>query len=466
MIRQILGRLRSPRLAAGLMAYLVAYVAVLTVVPQRGALTDAEVDVWLAARPVLGGLVSMLGLDNAYWSPLFVLPAAVLLLSTAVCAGDRTASTARLVALTRAIPAPLARRVEASPQFTVASADGHLAMDRVASVARELKLRVVADEDGLRGTRRLWAAWGSPVFHWALVGLFVVAAVGQAVKWEGVVGIPVGHSVTDGVGSYGRIDRGPLGPAEPASGYTISVPEMAIGSVEDGVDLGHTPLVRLSEGQSVVAQGLVFPNSPLVHGGLYVHREQWGLAVVAALESTSGAEIGRRNFLIDIASTGGTGRLGIEEGMPPESGIARIRFAVPLDPAGDEFVADVPADPRVEVSVPGSATAPVKVMRAGDVVAFPDAELSLRVVDVTRYVRLLVVHDPTIPFVYVFFVIAALGAAVALLVQPRALVAVHRTTGDGELVADVVVLAKRVDPLFNATARDALQSLSSPEGDA
>ena len=75
------------------------------------------------------------------------------------------------------------------------------------------------------------------------------------------------------------------------------------------------------------------------------------------------------------------------------------------------------------------------------------------------------VHDPTIPFVYALFIVAALGGAIALLVQPRAIVAQSRRTGDGEFVADVVVLAKRVDPLFNATARAALLSLVSPKGD-
>ncbi len=42
------------------------------------------------------------------------------------------------------------------------------------------------------GTKSMWGAYGSPVFHWALASLIVVFILGAAFRAEGVVNLPVG----------------------------------------------------------------------------------------------------------------------------------------------------------------------------------------------------------------------------------------------------------------------------------
>lgn len=458
--------LRSPRLAVWLLVYLTAYAAAVTLIPQEGAVLPADIASWQAERPGVGALTAALGLHRAFWSIAFIVPAFLLTLSTAVCSWRRTRTARALAQLGRSIPETLRARASGRPHATVTAGTDADALELVSRTAADLGLRVTRDDGVLRASRTLWAAWGSPVFHWALVGLFVSVGVGQAIKWEGVIGIPVGHSITDVRLSYGSLVKGPLAPAEPSSGYTIAVSDMPLDFVAGDVERGHAPLVTLSRDDEVVAEGRVFPNSPLSHGALTIHRDIWGLAVVAALETSAGAELGRRNFLIDLGSTGGTGRLGIEDGMPPETGVSAIRFDIPLDPAPDGFTGDIPRDPRTEVSVPGAADIASATLRPGETVTFPGGELSLKVVDVTRYVRLLVVHDPSVPVVYAFLVLASVGCAVALLVHPRAIVAVERRRDDGTVVADVIIVGSRLDTLFSARAREALARVSVPEGES
>lgn len=458
--------LRSPRLAVWLIIYLVGYAALATLVPQEGVVSPSALAAWRSANPSLSAVTAALGLHRAFWSVGFVAPAILLALSTAACAWARTRAARNMGLMARAASADLAARVTARPHETVAAEEGVEALQRVADVADSLGLRVTVDAGTLRATHALWAAWGSPVFHWALVGLFLSTGIGQAVKWEGQLGVPVGHSVTDDPLSYGSFLRGPLGPAEPSTGFTVAVPDMPLEYLVGDVERGHAPLVKLMSGDQVVAERRVYPNSPLLYGPLYFHREAWGLAVVAALETSEGAEVGRRNFLIEVGSTGGTGRLGIEDGMPPESGVSSIRFDVPLDPTAGGFTADVPDDPRVEVGVPGSSQVQTTTLRPGGAITFPGGELTLRVVDVTRYVRLLVVHDPSTPVVYALFVLTVIGCAVALLVHPRILVAVERLHDDGTVVADVVVLSSRVDTLFASRAREDLARIGVRKGES
>ncbi len=463
-MRRLIAHLRSPRLAVVLLVYIVGYAALTTIIPQAGVATDIEIAQWRAAYPLWAGVAAGLGLERAYWSPLFVLPATLLIASTAACSWRRGSHARLLWALRRGTSEALAACAVESPHAIVGTAGEKASEERLVDALRSLGLTAASDGAGIRATSRLWAAWGSAAFHWSLVALFGVALVGQAVKWEGVIGVPVGHSVTDVARDYGFLARGPLAAAEPSSGYTIAVPEMDLGHVEDGIDRGHAPLVRLMEGDRVLAERRVFPNSPLSHGTTFVHRgEQWGLAVVAALETTASAEIGRRNYLFDFVPTGGTGRLFIEDVMPPETGIERLQYAVVLDPSGDEFVADLATDPRVEVTPLDSADASTTVMRPGDVVTFPGGQVSLRIVDVTRYVRLFVVHDPTIWAVYALFAVAMVTGSFALLVHPRAVVAVPAQAAGGSDVLNVIVLSRKMDPLFRHRVDEALARLAADE---
>jgi cytochrome c biogenesis protein ResB len=404
-------------------------------------------------------------MHRAYRSPLFLVPAFILMLSTAVCAWDRTSFTRKLAALGRGITPALASRLARRPTFSVSVEDSR--SDRGLSAASDslshLGMRVTVDGDRLLAVSNTWAVWGSAVFHWSLVGLFVAAGAGQLIKWEGQIGIPVGHRLTDVAGSYGQLVRGPLAPKAPSTGYTLEVAQLELDHSVGGVARGPAPLVRLYSGDAVAAQGYVYPNSPLSYRGLTIHRGEWGIGVVAALETLDGKEIGRRNFLFDFEDTRGTGRLAIEEGLPEQLGVGRLRFAVPLDrSSGGRFKADLALDPRVEITTVGSAEATVSVLRAGDKLAFPGGTMQLRIVDITRYARLFVVADPMIPFVYAFLILAALGGTVALLIHPRVVVARVHESENGASV-DVLVIAKRVDPLFEARVREALDPLADKE---
>jgi len=398
----------------------------------------------------------------------FLVPALLLTLSTAVCAWDRSRIGAAFLQLRTDTSDVLMTRLRTRPTVSVAlpgrsPAD---ALNEASDALGSLGLRVSSRDGVLVATRWPYAGLGSALFHWALVGLFVVAGVGQLTKWEGLIGIPVGHGVTDTSESYGLLVKGPLAQPSPSTGYTIAVDDMETDLVVDGVERGHAPDVVLRDGDRVVARGLVYPNSPLHYRGIYIHREEWGLGVVASVVTSEGAEVGRRNFLFDFVSAK-DGRIPIDAEVPPELGVESMLFEVPLDEVpGGRYRRDLPADPRLEVRFSGSSGTTNTVLRAGDTFRYPGAQMSLRVVDVDRYARFLVAYDPTIPWVYAFLVLAMIGCALALLAHPRA-VLLRAEESEGTAVRlDALVIAKRMDPLFKERVQEAMSSMVSDEGES
>lgn len=460
--------LRSPRVAAWLLVWLTFYVVVSTAVPQAAQVTQSELARWQELNPLATEFTSRLGLHSAFSSLLFLAPALLLTVSTAVCAWDRSRSGAVFLVLRKRTPRNMLDRLGRGPSFSVgvAEADPNTALDDALVALRSLRLHVVRRDDALVATTNLYAGLGSALFHWALVALFLAAGLGQLVKWEGRMGIPVGHSLTDTAASYGVLTRGPWAAKSPSTGYTINVAAMDIDYVSDGAERGHAPLVRLLDGETVIAERLVYPNSPLHHGSLYIHRDDWGLGVVASLETSSGDEVGRQHFLLDFDSSK-DGRIAVETDVPFELGAERVVLELPLDEAYEGgYLADLPSDPRVEVRALGSSDATASVLRAGDVLSYPGATMRLRIVDVTRYTRLFLVDDPTIPWVYAFLVLAMLGCVIALLGRPRAVLVRAEALEGGGVRLHALVVAKRVDPLFKERVREALFSLSSsPEAE-
>lgn len=467
-LRIKLGRLlRSRRLAAWLFLFVFGYTALVTAIPQE-SLSPADIPHWRLAHPLAAALVSAMGLHRAFRSPIFLIPAALLVLSTALCAWDRSRA-ARLYFLPKAaVLQRLDSRLRRTPTVSViVPADqAATALESVGERLRGLRLRVDVEDSTAFGHSSLFAALGSPLFHWALVGLFLAAGAGQLTKWEAWVEVPVGHAVTDGVANYSALQRSPLSPKQPASGYRIEVPSMDMDYSLRGIDRGFAPKVRLFQGATLAAESLVYPNRPLFRRGLYVHRQNWGLAAIVALDTTAGVEVGRRTFLFDIVSTKGTGRLRRLEDVPPETGVRKISLAIPLDPAPRGlFRGDLPKDARIELSVPDSTEATTALMRPGDSVALSPDGLRIRIVDVTRYVRLRLVQDSSILFVYLFFALSVVGSALALLVYPRMVLVSAEEEGAGTRVR-VLVLTRRVDVLFKKRVVEALETLGTEDDES
>ncbi len=203
--------LASPRLALGLLFALVLLVFLATLVPQGGPATPRSLSGRPRTRSPRQSLASF-GFHSAYTSPVFLACALLLALSTTVCSWRRTKVAAYRLALVRSMTREQAQSLVRRPTFSVELQAGtrpprsRPSRRRCASGARSSP-----SGDGYvgGGASRL-GILGSPVFHWALVLVFVVLVWGQLTRAEGLMGVAEGEIKPNTQQSYGLIDSGAL----------------------------------------------------------------------------------------------------------------------------------------------------------------------------------------------------------------------------------------------------------------
>ena len=196
-MRRLTSLLASPRLAVALLVALGVYSFIGTLVPQ-GRDTAAVVRQWDTAHVGLAPLVGVLGLHQAFSSPVFVALAILLACATAVCAWRRTAVARRRSSALRALRRGETAKAVASPTFAIETeADRSEAIDRAESALREAGLGAKRAGDTLVLASNPATVWGSTVFHWALVALLAVVVLSALVRSDGLIGIPRGESRSD-----------------------------------------------------------------------------------------------------------------------------------------------------------------------------------------------------------------------------------------------------------------------------
>ncbi len=307
--RKLTSLLASPRLAVALLVTLGVYSFVGTLVPQ-GRDAAATVRQWDSAHQGLAPLVGLLGMHQAFSSPVFVALAILLACATAVCAWRRTAVAWRRSSALRALRRGEIAKAVGSPTFAIETeANRSEAIDRAEIALREADLGAKRADDTLVLASNPATVWGSTVFHWALVALLAVVVLSALVRSDGLVGIPRGESRSDVPASYGVYSRGPLH-ATATPPLRIGVEEFEVDYTEpDGTVVGPTATVAVTtESGAVLARQRVYPNHPLKHGSMVVHSNSSGLALRFLLERADGSEIGRTSALVDVSdeTTSGT----------------------------------------------------------------------------------------------------------------------------------------------------------------
>jgi len=394
-VRRIYNLLRSRTLAFWLIGAFVAYSAVAT------SVTEGD-------------------FARAYANPLFYAIATALALATGACAWERTAGAARAWRTGTSASAAFVERLASTPQIAVAlpsEAEAGSVLQDVGRSLRAMRLRVQVGEGRLVAATPRIALLGSPVFHWALVALFVVVAAGRLTRAEGLMGVPVGSGRPDVASSYGTLEEGILHDAD-FTGLTVRVTELRRDHVVAGVDRGAAPLVELWRGDTRVARHLVYPNSPLRYGSMLVHANAYGLS--ARFTLIGPAEEQTTDVFYDFSAESP-----VVEAYSPlvvdsaDGGTVTVQTGIPLDITGDVAPWVVPAEPRVAWTriVDGvEATGTVGLGESIDV----GGGATLRLDDVGYYARLSVVDDWSVYPLYAVLAIAVIGLALALLLPPKA----------------------------------------------
>jgi len=440
--------LRSPRLAIWLLGGLSVYAFISTLVPQE--FTNARrAAAWAAANPLAARVARFVGLDDAFASPVFIAAIALLCASTIVCAVARTKS-ARTAMRSGALSRQAIQALEDRPAFVVGpvseGGEGDV-LERVASALSVAGFRVRSGPRLLEGTKRLWGALGSPVFHWALVGLLVVVAAGTLSRAEGLLVIPVGDSVVDETAAYdGRVQEAPLYRGH--SGLEFSAEDFELNTRVGGILQGPTAMIVLRRDGQEVARRRVYPNSPLRFGSLLVHRsEQWGYAPLISVETSSGEVVGstRAHILSTSTGPGGIGPAQLEL-SGADGAVAVVAVEIPYEGTAPDGSKALSRSLQLTVRKSGEASSAPVVVEQGDTIAF-GRDYVLRFAERGYFVTVSVADDWSVPWIYGLFVLAGIGVSVALLVPPRR-VWVRRVERQGATYLHVRARHSRGDPNF------------------
>lgn len=464
--------LRSSAFATVLLVTVMVYSAVATFVPQ-GVLDDPAVAAWVSDHAVPGAVTRLLGMHRAFSSPFFLFCVFLLTASAALCSWRRTE-----VARCRSRALRDAEHLGAEPLAVDAEVRIHHDPGLSAS---EVLVRATEALEDLGITTRVrngvvvsvspsWAVWGSPVFHWSLVGLTLAMVLAAQVRSDGLMGLAVGEVKPNTPSAYGFLESGPLHRWEPVR-QQVRLDGLEPEYVVGGLDRGPTPTVSLLDATGAVIKSQpVYPNHPLKSGSLTVHADDYGLAVRVEILGAAGAVVEEGIQYVDFdtedpAGTRSRGGILLRDDAGTE--VARVRVTVPLDTEQGELVYWMPERPtaRLAVTGPDGRALEDRTLTPGESLGLRDGR-TLRVGAIDWYSRLSVVDDPLIPLVYVLLVSAALGLTLSLLARQLMLVVAHVETSTGPVLLMKVRLWRNVPCERDEIVERLAKAVGSTEGAA
>ncbi|TLM98820.1 MAG: cytochrome c biogenesis protein ResB, partial [Actinobacteria bacterium] len=413
----------------------------------------AAVEAWRASHAGVAWATGLLGLHRAYTNPVFLAILALLGISTAICAVDRTRFAMRSLRSAGGIPTATLERLARRDVIAVVPEPSDPARTAVMEALRRNRLTPRATPNAVEAAAGRLGPLGSPVFHWALAALFAVIALGQLTRSEGLIGVPVGGSLPNVAASYGSLNAGLLHPGLYRN-LTIAVTEMPLDIRKGSVVIGAVPTVQLRRGDTVVAQGAVYPNHPLRYRSLLVHYMDNGYVATARTVNQDGSVAGvdRLYFDQDASSPGGlaSARLNLTA--------AQRSFDLTLTPV--KATSDTSRSIEIEYPTPsgGTLTTTVPIGTTADL-----GFVRITLDDVRRYARLSVADDWSVYPMYALFVLATAGMVLAVFF-PRRTAWVLLTEKDGATELRYLTYHQRKDPAFDVGVEEALLALGTQPG--
>lgn len=437
-------------------------------IPQTGTSQSDVVAAWAAKYSMAEPVVKALGLHRAFSAPVFLAALILLGVSTVLCSWGRTAAAVAKSRYLRAATHLDAHALSRRSDFDVAmrpEIDSTTAAELVQGALGTLRIRVRRSPDNvLLAVSPPWSVWGSPIFHWGLVGLIVAAFVGTLVRAEGSMLVPVGQTVHDRPSSYASLNQGPWHDWNRVK-RSVAVIDFNPDLTVDGVDRGAVPTVAIldSLGKTIKRQQ-VYPNMKLHVGSVSVSAPGVGLTARLTMLDNSGQELmGSTTQLVGFSQTATDGTVPLNRMMlRDKSGNVALRLSatVPLTKLSSGTYGEwIPKNPSVDIVLQDGAGNLLldAVVPVGEQVAIPGGG-AIRVDDVGWFSRLAVVDDPSVPYIYASMIIACLGLTLSLLARQQvvAVAFVQRENGP--------VAAVRVRLWRNAsTSREEIQQTLSRE---
>lgn len=507
-------QLTSMRVALMLLMLLAVAAVPGSVLPQRGQ-DPAEVIAYLGEHPELGDWLDKLGFFDVYSSVWFSAIYLMLFVSLVGCIVPRTGAHWKAL---RSRPPRVPSRFGRFPAQARVTTDlsPHDAVERVAAKLRGHRLlptfRVATGTEPARSGRPASSTvsaergylreTGNLLFHLALLGLLVSVALGQMLHYRGQAIVTEGRGFANAVVDYDTFESGAW--FDPPSLVPFSMTLDAFDSqfASDTVAFAQardfTAHVSVTDPDGTTHTEQIKVNHPLRTGGAKIYLQGNGFAPEVTVTDAAGevAFSQRVPFLPeddmytsrgvvkvpDVADGQQIGLIGyfLPTAVVDNDGSARSTFPQPLDPllVLEVYQGDLGLDDGTPQNVYELDTATLDaavdddgqrvklLVRPGETVDLPD-ELGTVTLgeEVPRFVALDLRHDPSLPFVLTFSLIALGGLGLSLF-TPRRRVWVRATvSADGATVVDAAGLARGDDTGLRGEVDRALSTLPARDPD-
>ena len=463
-LRWVWRQITSMRVALLLLVLLAVAAVPGTLVPQR-AQSPEKVAAFLTNHPALGAWFDRVGLFDTYTSVWFSAIYLMLTVSLVGCILPRT--RAHAVAL-RGRPPRTPRRFARFPaQGEGVSADEpQVVVEHAARVLRRGRwwlpfwptYRVDVHDEGagtwsVSGERGYLRETGNLVFHLALLGLLLSVATGQVLHYRGQVLVVQGHGFANAEVAYSPFEHGRFYSSSSLVPFTLRLDQLdAQFDPETDAARDFTAHVTVTMPGGDPTQRTIKVNHPLDVAGANVYLMGNGYAPDVTVKDASGAVAfaGPVPFLpqdtvytsrgvIKVPDvSGGQKQIGLvgyllPTGREVASGVWRSVSPQATDPvlvlsvwSGNLGLdTGVPQNvyqldrSRLTQSVDATGAPVTLYVHPGQTVQLPDGLGSFTFGGLPRYVALDLRHDPALPFVLTFALLALAGLAGSLFAPRR-----------------------------------------------
>ena len=486
-------QLTSMRVALLLLMLLAVAAVPGTVWPQR-AQDTAKVATYLTDHPTVGPWLERFGFFNVYSSVWFSAIYLLLFVSLVGCILPRTKVH---LAGVRGRPPRAPRRFGRFP--AQGSGAASVPPERAAQDAADVlrggwrwlpfvpTYRVDTRDEGggtwsVSGERGYLRETGNLVFHLALVGLLISVATGQVLHYRGQAIVVQGHGFANAQVDYDTFEQGTAYSPTSLVPFTLRLDDFESRFDPDTLQSrDFTAHVTLTNPGEAPEKKTIKVNHPLDAGGAKVYLQGNGYAPDITVHDAAGevAFSGPTPFLPQDNVYTSRGVLKVPDVSGDQEQIGVVGYLLPTaQEVGDDLYRSVDPQPnepllvlsvwqgnlgldtgvpqnvyqldeaRMTQAVDADGKAITLYVRPGETVDLPNGLGTLTFNDLPRYVALDLRHDPALPFVLVFALLAFAGLATSLF-APRRRVWLRFAPGahddDGRTVVTAAGLARGDD---------------------
>lgn len=413
-------RLASARFAAVLIAVFLAYVVISFIVPQSSHADLTLYEAWSAENPAIAAVTRVLGFDDVFSSPGFLVLIALLAVNMTLCTLDRLRARGRTGLRMPDRPPAGANRLEASvPVDDVMQAlrDSCPAWWTSRHHEQERRAYVLFDRDAP-------GFWGSMALHVGMLLLLAAAVISGLTRFDGRMVLTVGETAPNSRDAYYSV------PKEPLIGDPFDGSQITLDGLEYDYENGH---VLQAHGWLTFDDGVnrrsaeAVVNRPARWNGMSYLMVRGGHS--ARIEVSSDEDQAFPDAFVRLGEP-------IEGGYGDEITLSDGRTLVigsRADVSSPESAALEPlrlTDPGISVRVADSDER--LALRPGESGSLGDLTVTLR--DMTLWNDFTVRGDKGIPFAYTAFAIILLGSTMRITFDKGRMGCLIEPCGDGSTV--------------------------------